>query len=401
MVVQTPGRLYFERSRSSIDALDGLRSFAIILVLLRHAIRPFSDLEEPGVFSIFGWDYMNFFLNGWVGVDLFFILSGFLIAHHLFKRQSNTLSFKEYGGYIFARGLRILPAYYFVIALILSGVFLNFDAGNENISFRIFYHALLMQDVLPSNINVVFWSLGVEWKFYLIAPFIVLYLSRLKSHRAVFNVIGICILLPLILRTALALNVSALVSYADYFPNFRSPFYMCFEGFFVGIFCAYIYANREKINIEHILSSANLIFWVGLLGILALVLPTPLLDHGTGWFAQTILQTLIALFWGAIVLSVLFGGGPVRFLSNGVFLVVARLSYVAYLVHLPLIPLSLALTALVIDIKLATSLPFFLFFGILCALTTMLSVVIHFGIEKPFTNMRQQLVKPLGPKSCG
>ena len=385
----------FERSRASIDALDGLRSFAIILVLLRHAIRPFENLEDNTFFLFYGFDLRTFFLNGWIGVDLFFILSGFLIAHHLFNKQTGTISFKEYGRYIFARGLRILPAYYFVIALVVSGFFIKYQINHDNIGFSIFYHALLLQDLLPSNINIVFWSLGVEWKFYLVAPFIVLYLSRLKSHRAVFSILGILILIPLVLRTILALKVSTVIGYADYFPHFRSPFYMCFEGFFIGILCAYIYANKHKLSLNQFLPYAGLLFWFGVLGILTLMIPSPLLDNGTGWFAQTYLQTLLAVFWGIIVLSVLFGGGPISFLSSSVFLIIARLSYVGYLVHLPLIPLGLAITAVIMNDVSFSSGSFYVFFGVLCILTTILSVLIHFFIEKPFINTGQKvLLKP-------
>ena len=69
---------YFKISRSErgIYALDGLRAIAVLLVLFRHATRVFSD--ETNIIPMGSYDWATFFVNGWVGVDLFFVLSGFL-----------------------------------------------------------------------------------------------------------------------------------------------------------------------------------------------------------------------------------------------------------------------------------------------------------------------------------
>lgn len=81
-----PGYLAMERSPSALAELDGLRAFAILLVLARHALRPFHDGAQP-LLPIAGWDVATPFLNGWIGVDLFFVLSGFLISRHLLARH--------------------------------------------------------------------------------------------------------------------------------------------------------------------------------------------------------------------------------------------------------------------------------------------------------------------------
>ena len=86
--------------------LDNLRAFAIIMVFLFHYIRYF---EHP--------DWMpDFFIFGWSGVDLFFVLSGFLISSQLFVqiKKTSTFSMKEF--YI-KRFFRIIPIYFFVFAV--------------------------------------------------------------------------------------------------------------------------------------------------------------------------------------------------------------------------------------------------------------------------------------------
>ena len=90
--LQTLGRVarYFaiERGPGAIKGLDGLRGIAILLVLGRHAIRPFYSPADP-VLPLGSWDAAIPFINGWIGVDLFFVLSGFLISHHVIRRWSD------------------------------------------------------------------------------------------------------------------------------------------------------------------------------------------------------------------------------------------------------------------------------------------------------------------------
>jgi peptidoglycan/LPS O-acetylase OafA/YrhL len=105
------------RARPANPWLDLVRSVAIGLVLVRHGERVLIGNEQTGL----GW-FETFCINGWVGVDLFFVLSGFLIARHLLD---SGLGSPEFGfvRYIVLRALRIVPAYVAMIALIVAGVF--------------------------------------------------------------------------------------------------------------------------------------------------------------------------------------------------------------------------------------------------------------------------------------
>ena len=95
-----------------VAVLDGLRALAIILVLMRHLIRPFwTDLQTP--FLPMGpIEFGSIFINGWMGVDLFFVLSGYLISAHLLGRYFNPASKSmDLRVYFKRRFLRIAPAY--------------------------------------------------------------------------------------------------------------------------------------------------------------------------------------------------------------------------------------------------------------------------------------------------
>ena len=67
-----------------------------------------------------------------------------------------------------------MPAYYAVLLIVAFGLVSFYPVPAENWGFRLAYHLLFLQDYLPADFNVVFWSLGVEEKFYLLAPFLVL-----------------------------------------------------------------------------------------------------------------------------------------------------------------------------------------------------------------------------------
>ena len=80
-----------ERSESNRHwaDLDGLRAFAILLVLGRHSLRPFiSEDAYSAVVTVGPIDVTPLVLNGWIGVDLFFVLSGFLIGRQAWLTHS-------------------------------------------------------------------------------------------------------------------------------------------------------------------------------------------------------------------------------------------------------------------------------------------------------------------------
>jgi peptidoglycan/LPS O-acetylase OafA/YrhL len=143
-----------------LPGLDGLRGIAIIIVLLSHIFK--------------GTQYAKSF-PGDTGVEIFFVISGFLITSLLLKEKMTTghISLKHF--YI-RRILRILPlAYLFLITLAILNALLSL-----NIPFRAFLSATLFYQNIPklSDHNwfiAHFWSLSVEEQFYLSFPFLLVY----------------------------------------------------------------------------------------------------------------------------------------------------------------------------------------------------------------------------------
>ena len=314
--------------------LDLVRSLAILLVLFRHGEQALANAgrEPSGFLDVF-------FRNGWIGVDLFFVLSGYLIARHLISAGVDSGRF-SLSRYLATRGLRIIPAYFAVIALILVGAFPLYVIPSDLLLFRVIYHAFFMQDYLPSNINVVFWSLGVEEKFYLLAPLLLLGLLRLRSRALQGMLLLALFLIPVVCRAESFLRAPAGLEYVQFFYIFRSPFHMTLEGLMVGVALAVaqhaglIRTSRRAGFVIMFLSIAVLFTWLASHDFMAEL----------GAFDAIVQPSLIALLAGLLTLGAIQLGKTRMPFARPVNML-ARLSYSLYLIHFPLIPFVVAVAA--------------------------------------------------------
>ena len=141
---------------ASFGSLDGLRAIAILAVFWHHFATAIPGL---GVTS-----------RGFLGVDLFFIISGFLIVTLLLRerRRSGSLSLR---GFYIRRFLRIFPAYYLMLLIVAVAAFLkpgvDSAAVMHDLPFAVFY----LSNLVPMNsMLAITWSLSAEEQFYLIIP---------------------------------------------------------------------------------------------------------------------------------------------------------------------------------------------------------------------------------------
>ncbi len=172
-----------------IPALDGLRGIAILLVLLFHCGK-FEWLPVRSVLAL-----------GWVGVDLFFVLSGFLITGILLDTRTRPNYLKNF----FARRvLRIFPLYYFVLAVFLGYAFFfapetyGYYLTHQAYFWTYTQNLLFAFEGWPPEGKLLnhFWSLAIEEQFYLFWPFLVLLFA---GKRLVWVSVGM-IVLSLLLR---------------------------------------------------------------------------------------------------------------------------------------------------------------------------------------------------------
>ncbi|HEY0564830.1 MAG TPA: acyltransferase [Terriglobales bacterium] len=178
-------------ARAHIPALDGVRGLAILLVLWHHCYL----LPHPGHPLLQAAYQLSH--AGWLGVDLFFVLSGFLITGILFDSVDRRDYFSRFYR---RRALRIFPLYYGVIALLLLATWVAHIHWHgrewllltytQNIGLR----APFTFDLTDwANLNH-FWSLAIEEQYYLVWPFVIYLAYQWNPTSARQRLIGIATL---------------------------------------------------------------------------------------------------------------------------------------------------------------------------------------------------------------
>jgi len=321
----------FSGPGSRIPELDGLRGIAIISVLLVH----YFYYPQPGL-ALPLHLFQRTFALGWSGVDLFFVLSGFLIGGILMDHRDSPSYFKTF---YLRRAFRILPIYYlwiflFIAFILAGGPFLrsHMHSGTlPSLNFNIYQHFLFLQNLWDFNYTTVAywwlsptWSLAVEEQFYLVAPLVVRYLP----HRLLPAVLGAVIALAPVLRVLVRLFSNAEVPWAAYrLMPCRA------DSLAVGILLAYVWRN-DQIRTKVLAKPSRLY----------LALLTLLLGVGVIWWrypnpndpvTQSIGYSVIALFYGVLLLVAIgFHTGPVaKFTRLGILREFGRVSYCLYLIH--------------------------------------------------------------------
>jgi peptidoglycan/LPS O-acetylase OafA/YrhL len=185
-----------------IPALDGIRGLAVILVFVFHAFR-FTPAQTPLAALLHG-----IAERCWIGVDLFFVLSGYLITGILLRARDEE---NYYQVFYARRALRILPLYYVVMfgwmlavhnwPPIKTQVWFWFNVSNFPTAFN--------PDLIPYLTH--YWSLAIEEQFYLLWPAMVRRLSEKTLIRICVGAIVGCFVLR---------NLPIVLAWNQHWPNF-------------------------------------------------------------------------------------------------------------------------------------------------------------------------------------
>lgn len=219
-----------------VREFDGLRGIAVLLVIAFHLFkRAVYFTEHPILIAI-----TNITSVGWVGVDIFFTLSGFLITAILLKAKNGEHYFKNF--YI-RRVLRIFPLYYVAIGVVLLFAPKVEPEFTQNLGKMLPLMLLYQQNWAPlikglyiTQYLGITWSLAIEEQFYLIWPFIVYKLTREQLIKVSIGYIIFSIIVR-ILGTALwtDLDQVSLFFYHSTFARFEEIIF----GGLLAIFMTY------------------------------------------------------------------------------------------------------------------------------------------------------------------
>ena len=306
-----------------LPALDGVRGLAILMVMASHLF--------PGTPHNLGERLLlDIFEFGASGVDLFFVLSGFLITGILFDSREDPFFFRNFYA---RRALRIFPLYYGVLAVFaLLGVAKHQASGGELASLALYLQntRLLAPPIWLYRGALVlplghFWSLAVEEQFYLVWPLLVFVV---KTRRPLLLICAISVLLCPLARFLLWKHG------IDYAAVHSSTLCRA-DALLLGGALALLLRSRHH---ERVLSVARW-FVVGLVPVLLLRLvnsTSGVLLHGsTALGAWALIYTVLAFAYGGLLTSALtprsrlqsfFKASPLRMLG--------RYSYGLYVLHM-------------------------------------------------------------------
>lgn len=324
--------------------LDALRLIAITMAMMTH-------FPSLGARLHFLAPYQE---NGTFGVDLFMLISGWLLGGQLLQEQLRTDSINTRRFY-FKRWMRTLPPYFAMVLILWIA-----DGANTRAWL---IHFTFMQVYLGVNLYGVSWSLCVEEHFYLVLPWVVRVTKRLGFPALVAGVIGIE-----------ALSFASRTIW--YHPTGGlPPTHMRMDGLWLGFLLAYVRINRPALW-EKLGKPAN---WLALAGFIGSLVFMPLiktepqrLEYGSLGITWLFLLVFIACVHPKSWLSRIDFPG-LRYLGE--------LTYSMYLVH-DVLPKRWLLWSVSQSPVLALANRI--------VLVAVLSVALHHLVERPFLRLRER-----------
>lgn len=320
-----------------IGALTGVRAFAALWVFLFHSWLNAGSplLRGPQFVGALGLTPLVTF--GWLGLDVFFVLSGFLLTRQALLKvglprtggveKSWSATFGEtYGAYLRRRILRVYPAYYACLTALLilaaTGVYMHLPGKLELLLHLGMVHNFIEKYI--ATMNGVFWTMPFEWQFYLVFPLLFVVLRRYGG----WTLYGLAIL-------AVVVAKAVVMATSNGYPQVLLPIRL--DEFAAGM-CAGAFAIARPLR----RTMASITFWTGL----AMLLATPWVFAGYSQVGHYYdLKGFLRPPWIQLGICLMLVGltgerhAGVTIFDNKVAVGLGLISYSVYLVHVPILEL--------------------------------------------------------------
>ena len=292
--------------------LDGLRGIAIILVLIYHGRTLFPQPHGALQSILYGLS-----ARGNTGVDLFFVLSGFLITRILLNTKTSPDYFKSF---YMRRVLRIFPLYYGTLIVVFL-IFPSMSVGSEHSQW---WFWLYLQNIPETFLPGVFsgpghfWSLAVEEQFYMVWPLVVLLLSVPKLFKLSASII------------VAAIGFRILVALSGYDPYYLTLCRMdCLAA--GAIIAVILFQGRSVVTLAKpaAILAGLMIPTIAIHFVLARVVKTPVVDSLLWYTPVCILSASV------LVLALASKQGDLlnKTLTTPILTVFGKYSYCLYVIH--------------------------------------------------------------------
>jgi peptidoglycan/LPS O-acetylase OafA/YrhL len=363
---------------SRINGLDTLRATAILLVLMYHYMVVVSSKNTFGFLTEIGW----------TGVDLFFVLSGYLIGNQILSAiaQKKELSLKTF--YI-RRLLRTLPNYYFILAIYY--LFPLALSGSKTASIWQFLSFTQNLGMRPGETFTHSWSLCIEEQFYLILPIAAILISLTKKSIGLgWLALGAAIVSGMAVRGIIWFNNGhSAINPMDFYQHIYYSSFTRFDELLPGVALA-IFKNFHIRTYEKTLRYGNVLMVVGLVSVGAMfylmsqVLQTD--EYGFNFWVTTFGYSLLAMSFALLTLSALSPNSLLSRIKIPGAASMALWSYAIYLAHKPIFKLAInPLNQLGISTDSITGI------AIIMAASLLGGWLLYRFVETPFMRLRDRL----------
>lgn len=383
--------------------IDGLRALSILLVLAVHCVWFLSifDSYAPAFFySSPIW--LNWVFNGELGVDVFFVISGFLISSILMTeyRNSHTIRF---GHFYKRRFMRLMPAY-----LLAMGLGLMALPNGQYVWTNLLY----INNLFPANTHFMpwTWSLAIEEQFYFLFPLLLLWVMRHRSPVRLLGVAAVAFLGSLLIRY-LIIHYHELSLPICWYENSCEGFFDVIDAIYVkpwarfgsflpGIFVAYFhvfYGEQLRVVFHRYRRLVGLLTLVSLITVL-FVLSVPV-NNQQAYFSEfwgalyyVGYRNLFTVAVGVILLATLYcnvglSGFLATCLSSRILYPVGQLAYSTYLFH-PFVIGGIYTGIFQLTPQLPTVQKIALATVIGVPMSLVVAGLVYLFVERPFMNMR-------------
>ncbi len=359
-----------------IPSLDVLRSIAIITVFVFH----YQQYGAPQWVATVG-------TFGWCGVDLFFVLSGYLVAGQLMRRtaQDGTVDYKDF---YLRRFFRIIPSYAAVLLLYYTFPWFR----ERGILAPLWRYVTFTQnfglDLSKTSTFSHAWSLCIEEQFYLLLPLFVALIGMTRRKMTTQVLLAGLLIAGFVCRyyswhTYVAPRPGEETNGIAYFKYIYYPTYNRLDGLLAGVAIAATQLYCPKTWRKMMMHAT----WFTITGLLLIVVAYFFCDDMFSMHASVFGFPLVAIAWALVVLGALHPASVIAKIGRfKLFHVLAALSYCVYLTHKQLNHLVRVWLA---NYNIADDSITML---LVCAAVALAGgALLHFAIEKPFLQLRKRL----------
>ena len=404
----------FNRSSNNYAFIDGIRAIAVLWVILFHAwLFQFLAIANT-IDKVYDYPLFYWVTKGDLGVDLFFVISGFLIGGIIFKEIKTRDSF-NFKRFYTRRFLRLTPVY---IAAIFMNLFFLKSLGQDNL-LAYWPNILYINNYVDTAPMGWTWSLAIEEQFYIIVPFLLVFIFPRFRNKTTFFVLLSAISISLtwyyvyiLKQYTLPFNFTFLSKeWSAWFNGYYVATHLRYIGLLAGVATAYLTVYKSDETKAFFEKKSGAIFVLSILAVILIIITsftpvgewapmkssifTNLSIHIGKWY-EILVRPVFSVSVAFIITACIYGNNGIingikKFLSSKFFYPIAQVSYSAYLFHEMFIIWAVPKLYAYLTPSYSHNQIFFIVVFISLVTILFASVIMYYLIEQPFQKIRDRI----------